>query len=84
MFEYVYTKKQYKRSVRMLLLAWLLNFTLRSTLLFIYGFSFIYSATNMLLIMVSGIIVGLLIRTFVLFRKSAPVDVEEKLESFIK
>ena len=77
MFEYVYTEKQYKRSVRTLLLAWAIDFSIRVTLFVIYGMEFVHSLTNILLINVSGIIVGLTIRTFVMHRKSVRVRAHE-------
>jgi hypothetical protein len=77
MLEYVYTEKQFKRSVRTLILLWALNFSLRVTLFILYGQAFTHSLSNILLINVSGIIVGLTIRTFVMRRKSAKISAHE-------
>lgn len=84
MFEYVYTEKQYKRSVRTLLLSWLADFILRVVLFAIYGSEFVYSAGNLLLVSVSGIIVGLTIRTFIIRKKSAPLDPEDLVPASLK
>jgi hypothetical protein len=40
----------------------------------LYGWDFVYSAGNLLLISVSGILVGLTIRTFIIRKKSARID----------
>lgn len=84
MFEYVYTEKQYKRSVRILLLAWLADFLLRVVLFVAYGSEFVYSAGNLLLVSVSGIIVGLTIRTFIIRKKSAPLNPEDLVPTSYK
>jgi hypothetical protein len=83
MFEYVYTEKQYKRSVRLLLLSWAFVFAIRVALFMVYGSDFVYSAPNLLLVSVSGIIVGLTVRTFIIHKKSARIDPEKLVpESF--
>jgi hypothetical protein len=77
MFEYVYTEKQYKRSVKLLILSWAFVFVARVVLFMVYGSDFVYSPANLLLISVSGIIVGLTVRTFIIHKKSASLDPEK-------
>lgn len=76
MLEYVYTKRQHKRSMTILLSLWLLVFAARITLFSLYGWEYIYSATNLTLVFVSGSLVGLIIRSLVIRRRSVEIDAE--------
>jgi heme O synthase-like polyprenyltransferase len=76
MLEYVYTKRQHKRSMTILLSLWALVFVTRVALFTLYGWEYIYSATNLTLVFVSGSLVGLIIRALIIRKRSVEIDAE--------
>lgn len=77
MLEYVYTQKQHKRSLSILLSLWAVDFVIRLVLFIIYGESFVTSSVNLLFIFASGVLVGLIIRALVIRKRSVEVHLEE-------
>lgn len=77
MFEYIYTPAQYKRSITVLVATWLANFVARVVLFVIYGELFYRSMLNGFMLSFSGILVGLIIRTLVIRKKSVLVALSE-------
>jgi hypothetical protein len=68
MFVYVFTEKQYKKSVRILLSIWVADLILRISLFLIFGSEFI------LLGFISGAVVGITSMIFVIYRRSSKID----------
>lgn len=76
MLEYVYTKQQHKRTMTILLTLWALLFVARIVLFSIYSWDFVYSSYNLTLVSVSGILVGLIIRTLIIRKRSVELSPE--------
>lgn len=76
MLEYVYTKQQHKRSMTILLSLWAALFLLRVVLFSMYGWDFVFSSYNLTLVSVSGTLVGLIIRTLIIRKRSVELSPE--------
>lgn len=78
LLEYVYRKKQFRRSMWIYLGIWLALRILRAILIFTVGVTVLGSIPAAMIFWASGLVFGLAIMTIIIYRKSIRVDELER------